>query len=86
MVPVWTGIWLGALPAPRWLAPTRMYAPRRLILPIPAQMDDLPGLLAERVPQPGGVAYVCDGPTCRPPVESPESLRTILHLDAAPTD
>jgi uncharacterized protein YyaL (SSP411 family) len=44
------------------------FAPRRLAFGIPRDAV-LPGLLAERRPQAGPVAYVCSGMTCRTPVE-----------------
>jgi uncharacterized protein YyaL (SSP411 family) len=44
------------------------YAPKRLILAIPAEADSLPGLLQERKPLPQTVAYVCSGQTCQAPV------------------
>jgi uncharacterized protein YyaL (SSP411 family) len=44
-------------------------------LAIPAEADGLPGLLAERKPQAGVVAYICVAGTCLPPVVSLEDFR-----------
>jgi uncharacterized protein YyaL (SSP411 family) len=44
------------------------YEPHRLALAIPKEAK-LSGLLAERVPHERAVAYVCEGMTCRAPVE-----------------
>ncbi|WP_455204931.1 thioredoxin domain-containing protein [Kaarinaea lacus] len=44
------------------------YAPQRLLLAIPAEEQDLPGLLNERKSEGSVVAYVCDGHSCRQPV------------------
>ncbi len=60
----------------RWSASAaRLYAPRRLVFAIPADVDDLPGALAERKPQAGqAVAYRCLGQHCELPVTSWEAL------------
>jgi uncharacterized protein YyaL (SSP411 family) len=67
----------------RWLTPTRSYAPRRQVYFIAdeVQANELPDALADKRPQPGGVAYVCNGSVCEAPIESPEALLTRLHLD-----
>jgi len=44
------------------------YDPRRLLLSIPADAGELPGILAERGPQGDVVAYVCEGLSCQAPV------------------
>ncbi|KPJ88469.1 MAG: thioredoxin [Gammaproteobacteria bacterium SG8_11] len=44
------------------------YAPKRLALAIPSDVVQLPGLLQERKPMAGTVAYVCSGQTCQAPV------------------
>jgi uncharacterized protein YyaL (SSP411 family) len=49
------------------------YQPRRLKLAIPNDAV-LTGLLAERVPRAKPVAYVCEGMTCRAPVELTEGV------------
>jgi uncharacterized protein YyaL (SSP411 family) len=48
--------------------PARGYDPRRLLLAIPADVTGLPGMLAERRPRDGVVAYICEGLSCRAPV------------------
>jgi uncharacterized protein YyaL (SSP411 family) len=45
------------------------FDPHRLALAIPSDARGLTGLLAERAPRAGGgVAYVCEGMTCRAPI------------------
>jgi uncharacterized protein YyaL (SSP411 family) len=56
----------GLAPWQRKIAAT--YEPHRLAFAIPNDAK-LSGLLAERVPQQRAVAYVCEGMTCRAPVE-----------------
>jgi len=58
-------------PWQRKLAST--YEPHRLALAIPNDAK-LPGLLAERAPRERAVAYVCEGMTCRAPVELREGV------------
>jgi len=43
-----------------------------------AALDALPGLLAQRRPQPGGVAYLCRGTTCLAPITDPLELTAAL--------
>ena len=56
------------------------YAPRRMVFAIPDSATGLPGLLAERTPAAngGGVAYVCSGTSCQPPVTDLEALQREL--------
>jgi uncharacterized protein YyaL (SSP411 family) len=49
------------------------YRPRRLNFAIPNDAV-LPGLLAERKPRAMAVAYVCEGMTCRTPLELAEGV------------
>jgi uncharacterized protein YyaL (SSP411 family) len=59
----------------RWQQPlNRVYAPRRMVFAIPDDAAQLPGLLANRAPMAGGVAYICSGLSCSPPVTSSEEL------------
>jgi uncharacterized protein YyaL (SSP411 family) len=60
----------------RYISPG--YNPGRTSFVIPADAKQLPGLLAERVPQGDGVAYICQGMTCRAPVTSLEELAATL--------
>jgi uncharacterized protein YyaL (SSP411 family) len=46
----------------------RKYRPHRLIFEIPADAQDLPGVLAERKAVDGVTAYVCAGHACQAPV------------------
>ncbi|HTT02628.1 MAG TPA: thioredoxin domain-containing protein [Steroidobacteraceae bacterium] len=50
------------------------YAPRRLILAIPAQAADLPPALASKPAQGSAVAYVCSGSVCSAPIGSLSEL------------
>ena len=45
---------------------------------IDSALQDLPGLLAQRRAQPGGVAYVCRGTSCLPPIPHPTELAAAL--------
>jgi uncharacterized protein YyaL (SSP411 family) len=54
------------------------YAPGRLCIAIPEDETELPGLLAERKPADGVVAYVCEAARCLPPVHSLEEFESIL--------
>jgi hypothetical protein len=54
------------------------FNPRRLSFAIADHETDLPGLLAEREPRAGGVAYLCRGRTCGPPLRSLEELAAAL--------
>jgi len=48
---------------------------------IPADIEDLPGLLGEHKAQPGGVAYRCLGTHCEAPISTPEELNRALGDD-----
>ncbi|HEV2286583.1 MAG TPA: thioredoxin domain-containing protein [Steroidobacteraceae bacterium] len=61
----------------------QIFAPRRLVLAIPADADGLPPALAEKTPRGAAVAYVCRGSTCSAPVESLPALIANLHADRA---
>ena len=49
---------------------------------IPADAAALPGVLAQRKPVAGGVAYLCTGLSCRAPIQAPRELEAALR-DAA---
>jgi uncharacterized protein len=57
----------------------RSYAPRRLVLAIPATATDLPPALADKTPRGEAVAYVCQGSSCSAPVESLAALVDTLR-------
>jgi len=74
--------------APEVLAPWKArcdarYAPRRLVLAIPADEPELPGLLAERTPRGDAVAYLCEGQTCGEPITTLEALDEALQASEA---
>ena len=50
------------------------YAPRRMVIAIPADTAGLPEALAAKRPRDRTVAYVCRGPTCSEPISSLEAL------------
>jgi uncharacterized protein YyaL (SSP411 family) len=53
------------------------FDPHRAAFVIPAEATGLRGLLAERrAPATGGLAYVCEGMTCRAPLATPSELAT----------
>ncbi len=58
----------------------RLYAPRRMVLAIPADAGDLPAALAEKTPRGPATAYVCRGSVCSAPIDAfgelAETLRT----------
>ena len=56
-------------------AAARDYAPRRLVFAIANDVEDLPGLLSERKPRDGGVAYLCQGMSCQAPILSADELK-----------
>jgi hypothetical protein len=54
----------------------RDYAPRRMVLAIPADAAGLPEALAAKMPRDRTVAYVCRGPVCSEPLAELGSLKT----------
>jgi uncharacterized protein YyaL (SSP411 family) len=64
-------------PAPleAWRAElAKVYAPRRLVLAIPADAADLPPALADKAPRADTVAYLCRGSSCSAPLDSLDAL------------
>jgi uncharacterized protein len=57
----------------------KLYAPRRMVLAIPNDAQDLPPALAQKIPQSGVVAYVCRGSTCSAPIDSLAGLVSRLR-------
>ncbi len=56
------------------------YAPRRLVLAIPASVEDLPGTLAAMQPGPQTRAYRCVGTGCEPPVDDLGEFKRVLGI------
>jgi len=55
------------------------YDTRRLTFTIPADATNLRGVLADRTARgPLGTAYVCEGLTCRAPIDTPDALASTL--------
>jgi len=52
----------------------KLYAPRRLVLAIPADASDLPPALKDKAPKGEAIAYVCRGTTCSAPINSLSAL------------
>jgi uncharacterized protein YyaL (SSP411 family) len=48
----------------------KLYAPRRMVLAVPGDAQDLPPTLAEKTAGSTSLAYVCHGSTCSAPVDS----------------
>ncbi len=68
----------------RWQAQAqRPYAPRRLVLAIPADEADLPGTLSGMAAGSETRLYRCAGTRCEPPVEGAAALAETLGLAAA---
>jgi len=59
----------------------RLYAPRRMVLAIPAETGNLPPALADKPTRGDAVAYVCRGSVCSAPLESLSAL--VSHLRPA---
>ena len=57
----------------------RLYAPRRMVLAVPNDLQDLPAALADKPTHPQAVAYVCSGSTCGPPVTTLAQLIVTLR-------
>ena len=57
----------------------RLYAPRRLVLAVPADALDLPAALADKAPRGEAVAYVCTGSVCGAPVATLAELIVSLR-------
>jgi uncharacterized protein YyaL (SSP411 family) len=54
------------------------YQPRQMVFAIPDACTGLPGLLNERKPAPGGIAYHCKGTRCQPPITDKEHLKSLV--------
>jgi hypothetical protein len=67
-----------------WRAPLAAYSARRAAFAIPSDAVGLRGLLAERTARaPNGTAYVCEGMTCRAPIDTPAALAAALGTTTA---
>ena len=56
------------------------YAPAKLVLAIPSDAAELPGLLQERKPMTETVAYICAGQTCQAPVTDLAKFALMMKL------
>ncbi|MCI0733413.1 MAG: thioredoxin domain-containing protein [Methylococcaceae bacterium] len=57
---------------------TEDFRPDRIVLEIPPDLQNLPGILSERKAEDQTVAYACTAASCLPPCHSLESLRQSL--------
>jgi uncharacterized protein YyaL (SSP411 family) len=57
----------------------QVFAPRRLVIAIPADATALPPALADKAPRAVTAAYVCRGSVCSAPLESRDALLAQLH-------
>jgi uncharacterized protein len=60
----------------------RLYAPRRIVLAVPAGARDLPPAFADKPARGDAVAYVCRGSVCSSPLESFSALAAHLRQEA----
>ncbi len=58
---------------------SREFAPRRLVLAIPADAPNLPAALADKAARGPAVAYLCRGSTCTEPVAALDALLEMLR-------
>ena len=69
-----------AAPVEEWRSQlARLYAPRRIVLALPNDLEDLPAVLAAKPGHPEAVAYVCSGSTCGPPLATLAQLIVALR-------
>ena len=61
---------------------SRLYAPRRLVLAVPADASDLPPALADKPARGDAVAYICKGSVCSAPLQSLSGIVTHLRQAA----
>lgn len=61
----------------------KLYAPRRLVLAVPDDAPNIPRELQDKPPRGDGVAYICKGSTCSPPIESISGLVTKLRANVS---
>ncbi len=64
---------------PWQLHATRHYRPHRLVVAIPGEAENLPGVLAERATRNGVTAYVCAGHACSAPVTDLAEFESALN-------
>ncbi|MHB8728169.1 MAG: thioredoxin domain-containing protein [Sulfuricaulis sp.] len=55
------------------------YHPHRLVFAIPADAENLPGVLAERRAGDGVIAYVCTGHACQAPIVDIAEFETVMR-------
>ena len=65
--------------AAAWQAAARAAPADVEVFLIPDDATALPGLLAQRIPRAGGVAWVCSGLSCREPLTTPEAFAAALR-------
>ena len=65
--------------AAAWQAAARAASSDVTVFLIPDDATALPGLLAQRVARAGGVAWVCEGSSCREPLTTPDAFGAALR-------
>ena len=65
--------------AAAWQAAARAASADVAVFLIPDDATALPGLLAQRVARAGGVAWVCEGSSCREPLTTPDAFGAALR-------
>jgi uncharacterized protein YyaL (SSP411 family) len=61
----------------------KLYAPRRMVLAVPADATNVPPALADKPVRETTAAYVCQGSVCSAPLESFSALATHLRQAAS---
>jgi len=62
---------------------SRLYAPRRMVLAVPADARDLPPALGDKPVRGEAVAYLCKGSVCSAPLQSLSAIATHLRQAAS---
>jgi uncharacterized protein YyaL (SSP411 family) len=57
----------------------KLYAPRRIVLAVPDDAQQLPPALEEKTSRGDAVAYICHGSTCSAPIDSLSGLVSRLR-------
>jgi hypothetical protein len=63
---------------------SRLYAPRRMVLAVPADTRDLPPALADKPARGEAIAYLCKGSVCSAPLQSLSAIVTHLRQATSP--
>ncbi len=87
LIPPETVLIRGGPSAEPWRsAASRGYAPRRLVMFIPDDESDLPGLLRDYAPAASTRAFICQGTRCEAPLETLKAFRSRMDATAVRPD